>query len=124
MGYMGAIYVEVDANAVNGVMTLAASGGIDQGGYYLHWDSNGFQGGNVLWSALEPYIAETGWPAFSKTLEGEYNESFESFMEYVNSGVDNLTPILGNWPGKGTFVENYISDLGFSSSGGCLEFVS
>ena len=122
------IYVEVTANSPNTRMMnlTSTSGGVDQGGYYLYWNSaSGFTNGNVSWGALEPYIGETGWATAYK--DHGYNEgTWDTFLQYLETGPTDLTDVLGNWPGKGSFVTEYWNALGVRSDenpNGCLSFV-
>lgn len=124
------IYVEVDANVVDGgIMTLAGTGGVidDQGGYWLYWSiDDGFQNGVVEWDSLTPYIEQTGWSEFAVGENApkdpdtgqNYSTDYTGFYKYLTiERPSNLDSILGNWPTKSDFVNAYIGALG---SGGCL----
>lgn len=117
------IYVEVDANVVDGgIMTLAGTGGaIDgQGGFWLYWSIDaGFQNGAVGWDKLEPYISQTGWPSFAtgdnapKDEFGQnYDTGYTGFYRYLtNVRPSNLDSILGNWSTKSVFINEYMGNL-------------
>lgn len=121
------IYVEVRANspAARTMNLTASSGGVDQGGYFLYWNSDtGFTDGNVLWGAMESFISETGWQtAYSKY--GFDQPTWDNFTIYLATGPSNLDDVLGHWPSKGQFVEDHIAELGIRTDNnprGCLSF--
>lgn len=113
---MGAIYVEVTADTTNGIMTMDASGGQEQGGYWIGWTSNGYIGSGWYWSYPNNYIS-TGWEISG--LEATYGKGEAGFQNYINSDSfpGNLDLILGEWPSdsKLAFV---LANAG--SLGGCV----
>ena len=126
------IYVQVEANVANGIMTMDASGGGEQGGgYWLDWDLNsGFTNGLLGWDSLKTEIVNTGWPTFSGTVEpfGAYDGSYESFMKYLqDKKPDQLNSVLGDasWSTKGDFVTanwTKLTDGTNRPGNGCVRF--
>lgn len=106
------IYIEVDASVVDdGMMTLNTSeGGGDPGtagSFWLYWDpAAGFTGGILPWSSLREYIDTTGWPNYSKTLEG-YDASYDSFVAFLATNPTQLNDVLSDavWTSKQDFLE-------------------
>lgn len=92
MEYMGAIYVEVDANAVNGVMTLAASGGSTGGSYWINWTANGFtgQGWMYAWESKNVPLQQ----AWTDHPAERFDNTYEGFIAYVGTGVSDLSTWL------------------------------
>lgn len=126
---MGAIYVEVDANAVNGIMTLdTSSGGGQEEGYWLYWNSRGFTGINWYWGEENNYI-QTGWPAYVSNMnltqgwpEGcnGHSDDVAGLSDHIAGGhADNLNDVLGSWPPgeKMQFVGSHYDEF---YSAGCL----
>ena len=88
---MGQVYVEVTGEVANGgIMTMAESGGDVGGTYRLNWTaSGGFTG--TGW--------ETAWGSSNVPLNNAWTNSpvegfegtYDGFISYVNSGIDDLT---------------------------------
>ena len=120
---MGSIYVEVTGNvANNGIMLMEASGTTpSQGGYWLHWETNGFTAKS--WLDLSSYIDQTGWPSVAESHG--YAADWEGFLLYMETNPSNLDDVLGNWSNKGDFVSAHLEDLGLRTDEnptGCVEF--
>lgn len=93
MENMGQIYVEVDANAANGIMTLAESGGGTPGTYWISWTADGGFTGigwEVAWNSQNVPL-QSAWTA--GPADG-YNNTYQGFIDYVGSGVSELNQWL------------------------------
>lgn len=94
---MGQVYVEVTGEVANGgIMTMAESGGGMEGTYWLTWTaSGGFT--DTGW--------ETAWGSSNVPLSGAwtnnpaagYGNTYEDFIAYVSTGIDNLDPWLDGY---------------------------
>lgn len=99
---MGQIYVEVDANAANGIMTLAESGGQIGGAFWLNWDANGGftgTGWTIAWDSNNVPLSS----AWADHPADGYDANYDGFILYVTSGgVDNLNQWLdqAGWTGS------------------------
>lgn len=109
------IYVSVNASTVNNeIMVLENSGGQESGHFWINWSiDSGFTDGRLSWESLKSIIAHTGWPIFSKTLEG-YGDTYEEFIRYLNTvRPTELNDILGDnvWEGKSDFIDLHWMEL-------------
>ena len=98
---MGQIYVQVDASASNGIMTLDASGGGEVGGsFWLYWTAEGFI--NHGWYYVDTILPHTwginGTPGDPGPATG-YEATETDFIKYVETlgEGDNLNQWLGSW---------------------------
>lgn len=121
---MGQIYVPVDANTVNGIMTLNASGAIP-GGYWLHWSiDGGFINEGWYWYDGSNYVPEWWEINHEKYVNTErtyYANTEEDFKKYLKDYNITTLPLEG-WTDKGDFVGKYMTTLGSFEDGGCIEF--
>lgn len=98
---MGQIYVPVDANTANSIMTLNTSGGETGGGFWIYWNSKGFIG--LGWYFSDTPLAE--WWSRQTELILTYGDGETGFQNYINTGkVDNLDDALGSWNNKLGFL--------------------
>ena len=98
----GMIYVPVDANTANGIMTMDTSSGSQESGYWLYWNENGYTGINWYWEESNNYV-KTGWKNYVQegklTCEGSHSINEDGLREHILGGhADNLNAILGPWP--------------------------
>lgn len=110
---MGEIYVQVDASASNGIMTLDASGGGPVGGsYWLHWNVAGFIGHGWFY---EDTILPITWEHDPGPADG-YDATETGFMKYIGTlgEDDNLNKWLGTWDNasKWNFLQSHLVILG------------
>lgn len=92
---MGQVYVQVDANTVNGIMTLDASGGGEEGGsYWIEWDNaTGFTGTGWSLAWDSPYTPlKKNWT--DHPADGFAN-TYEGFLSYVET-ASSLNDWLGD----------------------------
>lgn len=99
---MGAIYVEVDASVANGIMTMDASGGSQENGYWLYWEADGFTGQNWYWGESNNYIS-IGWKNYVNsdklTCGVRHDATEQGLIEHISGGhADDLNDVLGPWP--------------------------
>ena len=119
----GAIYVEVTASQVNSGINLlssgAESGGGETGTYWLYWTSaGGVTDKGWDWEDPNNYL-QTGW-SIAAGNHG-YEPTKDGFLEYMETGPENLDDVLGGWPlsDKATFAMQF----GFVVDGGCVVLV-
>lgn len=91
---MGQVYVEVTADVANGgIMTLSESGGSTGGSYWLNWTADGGftgTGWQIAWNSPNVPLKN----AWTTNPAENYEGTYDGFIAYVNSGVDNLNPWL------------------------------
>lgn len=94
------IYVQVDANAANGIMTMEASGGgQEEGGYWLNWTSSGFTGIGWFWEDTPlPSWWENYYQGGNKYVKGQYTNNVQGFSDWiVAENPSDLNAALGTW---------------------------
>ena len=120
---MGQIYVEVTGDTANGIMTMDASGGGQQQGYWLYWTAQGYTGTGWYWSEADNYVS-IGWPDYVSsgklTCGVEHTQDQQGLINHISGGhADDLNDVLGPWPAgeKMRFVGRYYDVF---EAAGCL----
>lgn len=104
----GRIYVPVDANTANGIMTMDSS--MQTGGsFWLNWTNEGYTGISWFWDDQDNYLAQ-GWKAAVDSSGGFINgcpgnadgtghtASQSDFLYHISQGhASDLNSILGAW---------------------------
>lgn len=93
-------YVPPDATEA-GIMPMDASGTVSGGGYWILWNSAGYEGHGWFWNDPNNYL-DDGWlnavtnnKTGCDTKHGASDTDFEQHMTLCNPA--NLDEILGDW---------------------------
>lgn len=128
---MGYTYVKLDGNVVNnGVSLLNGTGGGGDTGVTMRlgWEagdgtshSGGFTGTgwNKAWDSLNVTLKDA-WTSVSPGPAQGYENTFESFLKYVQTNPENLNPWLDNAGWTNEMKKNFMLEVNINLESNCL----